>query len=367
MPRNNWKGKPDSRLPPLRPGARCGIPRGMLSPAQARSLAPLLVLIAACGSASAPELVPDGGVDDTPDARVAVPVDSFDFLATELNFYYPEGIGQSEEQAPNPCGLTAPTDNTLYEPLLYDEVVVTGFDMDDLVSTDGAGLCGQADFPGTDGTPGVDYAFLRVIDMIRPIRPDQIARGVLAQAPSEGLINFGIRMSGVESLENDDSVEVLVITTIEPPQRGNDGRIIPLSSVTVDPTPEWRTRFTGRIVDGVLTTDPADFVLGDIDLLVIFDRVIRLSDARLRATFRETEEGIIVVDSLLSGWWARDNMLDTIGHVVTAIGSNSGELACAFDTWADRSTDGETCDSMSMIFTARAVSGFLTGFEEGEE
>ncbi|TFH31839.1 MAG: hypothetical protein E4H00_02685 [Myxococcales bacterium] len=171
----------------------------------------------------------------------------------------------------------------------------------------------------------------------------------------------------MDDLENDDSVEVLVITTIEPPQRGTDGRIIPLSSVTIDPTPEWRTTFTGRIVDGVLTTDPAEFVLGDIDLLVIFDRVLRLSDARLRATFTEVDHGAVRVDGLLSGWWSRENMLDTISQVVTAIGSNDGELACAFDTWADRSTDGETCNSMSMTFKVGAVSGFLTGFETAEE
>jgi hypothetical protein len=344
----------------------------MLSAAQTRPLVLLLCTLAACGGTATSTA---GGTDGAGGAGGTggnvranpVPDDTRDFLATELNFYYPEGIGQSTEVTTNPCGLDAGTDNTMYEPLIYDEVVVTGFDMDGTVSSSDEGLCGQADFPGTDGGDGVDYAFLHVIDMIRPIRPDQIARGVLAQAPSEGLINFGIRLSGVDDLENDDSVEVLVITTIEPPQRGTDGRIIPLSSVTIDPTPEWRTTFNGRIVDGVLTTEPADFVLGDIDLLVIFDRVIRLSDARLRATFIERDNGVIEVDGLLSGWWSRENMLHAISQVVTAIGANDGELACAFDTWADRSTDGETCDSMSMIFKVGAVSGFLTDFETAEE
>jgi hypothetical protein len=344
----------------------------MPSAAQTRPLVLLLCTLAACGGTATSTA---GGTDGAGGAGGTggnvranpVPDDTRDFLATELNFYYPEGIGQSTEVTTNPCGLDAGTDNTMYEPLIYDEVVVTGFDMDGTVSSSDEGLCGQADFPGTDGGDGVDYAFLHVIDMIRPIRPDQIARGVLAQAPSEGLINFGIRLSGVDDLENDDSVEVLVITTIEPPQRGTDGRIIPLSSVTIDPTPEWRTTFNGRIVDGVLTTEPADFVLGDIDLLVIFDRVIRLSDARLRATFIERDNGVIEVDGLLSGWWSRENMLHAISQVVTAIGANDGELACAFDTWADRSTDGETCDSMSMIFKVGAVSGFLTDFETAEE
>ena len=222
----------------------------------------------------------------------------------------------------------------------------------------------DAAYPGIDGSLGVDYAFLRIIDMIRPIRPDQVARGVLENAPSEGLINFGIRLSGVDSLENDDSVEVFVAPTSEVPLRGTDGRIIPRSSVPIDPNPAWHNTFRGQIVDGVLTTEPADFTLGNVDLIIVFDRVLELRGARIRATFRELREGVIEVDSVLAGWWSTDNMIDTIGDIVLAIGANDGELLCSAQMWADGSSDGMSCDMTSMIFKTISVSGFLTDIEE---
>lgn len=325
---------------------------------QARNPAALLVIamLAACGDSTTGS--ENGGAGGIADEGV------YDFLATELNFYYPEGLGESDTDAPNPCGLATTTDNTIYRPLLFDGVAVNGFDLDDIVSNGDSGLCGQADYPGIDGSPGVDYAFLGIIDMVRPIRPDQVARGVLANAPSEGLINFGIRLSGVDSLENDDSIDVFVAPTSEVPLRGTDGRIIPRSSVPIDPNPAWQTTFRGQIVDGVLTTEPADFTLGNIDLIIVFDRVLELREARIRATFRELREGVIEMDSILTGWWLTDNMIETIGDIVLAIGANDGELQCSAQMWADASSDGTSCDMTSMIFKTISVSGFLTDIEE---
>lgn len=318
------------------------------------------VMTAACGGSATGGTAGSGGSAPTRALEEGV----YDFIATELNFYYPEGLGESEVEATNPCGLNISTDNTTYRPLVFDDVVVDGFDLDGAASVDTSGLCGQADYASVDGSSGVDYGFLGIIDMIRPLRPDQVARTVLVNAPSEGLINFGIRLSGVDSLENDDSVEVFIAPTSEVPLRGTDGQIIPLASVPIDPTREWQTTFRGQIVDGVLTTEPADFTLGNVDLIIVFDRVLHLSDARVRATFTEVREGVIEMDSTLSGWWSTDNMLDTIAQIVLAIGANDGELECSADMWADGSSDGTTCDLTSMIFKTRSVSGFLTGFEE---
>jgi hypothetical protein len=134
--------------------------------------------------------------------------------------------------------------------------------------------------------------------------------------------------------------------------------------VPIDPNPQWHNIFRGRIVDGVLTTEPTDFALGNIDLIIVFDRVLELRDARVRATFRELREGVLEMSATLSGWWSTDNMIDTIGEIVLAIGANPGELQCSAGMWADGSSDGTTCDLTSMIFSTRSVSGFLTDVEE---
>lgn len=323
----------------------------------------LISLWTGCGDAGSVVGV-DPGVGGSPAPPTEDRRGVFDFLVTSLNFYYPEPIDESDQQASNPCGLEGATDNTFYRPLLFSDARVDGFDLDGAVSVDDEGLCGQADYLGLDGSPGVDYAFLGIIDLIRPIRPDQVARGVLANAPSEGLINFGIRLSGVDSLANDDEIEVLITDVSEVPLRGTDGSIIARGSVSVDPNPDWQTTFRGRIVEGVLTAGPVDFTLGDIDLIIIDDRVLHLRDAMIRATVTERSDGALKLSATLSGWWSRQNMIDTIGGIVLAIGANDGELACAAQLWADGSSNGSDCDLVSTIFEVTAVSGFLTGLEE---
>jgi hypothetical protein len=118
-------------------------PRGLPGPVSkkvARGAACLLAtLLSACGTAAGG--AGGAGGDPAPaEDREGV----FDFLVTSLNFYYPEPIGQSDQDAPNPCGLDGATDNTIYRPLLFSDAVVNGFDLDGVASVDDAGLCGQA-------------------------------------------------------------------------------------------------------------------------------------------------------------------------------------------------------------------------------
>jgi hypothetical protein len=328
-----------------------------------------VALATACGGEES-----QGGLEESlPDAEPMVmlepepqapPQTSYDFIVTEMNFYFPPGLEPAQERVENPCGLDGNTDNSLYNPLVVDGLVVDGFDLD---GTDGADeLCPHSDFLGLNGESGVDFGFLRVMDMIRPARPGQTIQTVLSSAPSQGLIRVGIRITGVDDFVNDDDVEVMVTTTQDTPLLGTDGRIVPLSSVAADSDPAFQSVLKGSIVDGVLTAGPADVAVGKVDLLVIQDRVVSLKDAVIRATMTELSEGVFEVDSMLGGWWVRDEMEEAISDAILTIGANRGELDCVLDNYMDHSTDGVTCDAMSMIFKVKAVSGFITGLD-GQE
>ena len=288
---------------------------------------------------------------------------ALDFIVTEMNFYFPEGLDAPRPPTQNPCGGSQLTDNTMYTPLTLDGLEVEGFDLDDTVSADDDGLCGQADYVGPDGADGVDYAFLRVIDMIRPARPGQTVQTVLSSAVAQGLIRAGLRVTGIDDWDNDDAVDILVTHMLDTPLLGTNGAVIGNSSVQADTDPAFQTRLRGAIVDGVLTTEPADLALGHINLLVVRDRIIELRDAVIRARFVVRDDGVVEVAGHLSGWWLNANMRDVIGQAVQTIGANPGELDCVQAQWSDYSSDGATCDGMSMIFTVSAVSGFLTGLE----
>ncbi|MEL6181902.1 MAG: hypothetical protein AAFS10_23275 [Myxococcota bacterium] len=286
---------------------------------------------------------------------------TLDFIVTEMNFYFPEGIEPSSNTVANPCGLDAGTDNTTYQPLNLDGLPVDGFDLDGAASDGSEGFCTPSDYANSDGVMGIDYAFLRVIDMVRPARPGQTIQTVLATAPSQGLLKVGLRAEGIDSLENDDDVTLIAFNTLNTPLLGADGRILGRSSVAADP--EFQTRFQGQIVDGVLTATADKLTVRNINLLVIENRVIELHDVRIRATFSERPNGVLDIESLVSGWWMHDNMLDAINYALTTIGANNGELDCVLGTWSDYSSDGVNCDGMSMIFRVTAVSGFITGLE----
>lgn len=289
--------------------------------------------------------------------------DTQDFIVTELNFYFPDGLTPAEAQTTNPCGTDESTDNTRYAPLSIAGLMVDGFDLDGVASTDAEGLCGQADFASPDGAAGIDYAFLRVIDMVRPARPGQTVQTVLATAPAQGLIRVGLQVRGVDDWQNDDAVEVLVTHTLDTPLLGTNGKIVANSSVRADRDPAFQTVLSGQIVDGVLTTEPADLSLGHIDLLVIEDRVITLKDAVVRGRMHRRPDGSMEVDAVLSGWWLHDNLRQAMGYALLTIGANPGELDCVLERWSDYSSDGEHCDGISMIFKVKAISGFLTGLE----
>jgi hypothetical protein len=288
---------------------------------------------------------------------------SIDFIVTEMNFHFPDGIDATAPMTANPCGVSQFTDNTMYAPLTLDGLVVDGFDLDETVSADDAGRCGQVDYAGPDGAQGVDYAFLRVIDMIRPARPGQTVQTVLASAVAQGLVRAGLRATGIDDWETDDDVEILVTHMLDTPLLGTEGAVIGNSSVRADTDPAFQTRIHGAIVDGVLTTEPADLALGHINLLVVRDRVIELRDAVMRARFEVRDDGVIEIDGVLSGWWLNTNMTQVIGQAVQTIGANPGELECVQAQWSDYSSDGIACDGMSMVFKVRAVSGFLTGLQ----
>lgn len=287
-----------------------------------------------------------------------------DFIVTEMGFYEPDGLRADSEVVPNPCGVDAGVSNATYQPLLLDGLLVDGFDLDGDEGV-GEGLCPHADYESPTGQQGIDFSFLHVMDMIRPARPGQTISVVLASAPKQGLLRIGVRLVGVDNLF-DDEVEVVVTTTMDAPLIGADGQILAGSSVAADPNPAYQSRFAGRIIDGVLHAGPVDVVIGGIDLLVVEDRVVTLRDAQFRATVEQRESGDYDVEATIGGWWEREDMVEAIGQAILAVSANPGELECVLDAHLDHAIGGGRCNAMSTMMQFKAVSGFITGLDDGE-
>lgn len=151
-----------------------------------------------------------------------------------------------------------------------------GFDLDGGKNADG---CAHEEFQTPTGETGIDNQEYRALGCGgrppagTPIAAQSAADAEAAARQSEGARGMNqfmasgewtqvILLRGVDNLENDPAVEVIYGNTADPPATDGKGRFLPGSSFTIsDKGARHRNVLKGRIVDGVLTTEPADIKL----------------------------------------------------------------------------------------------------------
>lgn len=151
-----------------------------------------------------------------------------------------------------------------------------GFDLDGGNNPDG---CVHEEFQTPTGETGIDNQEYRVLGCGgrppagTPVAAQSAADAEAAARQSEGARGMNqfmasgewtqvILLRGVDSLENDPQVEVIYGNTADPPPADAKGRFLPGASFTIsDKGARHRNVLKGKIVDGVLTTEPADVQL----------------------------------------------------------------------------------------------------------
>lgn len=156
-------------------------------------------------------------------------------------------------------------------------VKVGGIDLD--VGRKPAGSCGQKDFLGTNGKPGVDNQFYRVVGCMTGFQSNGAANGFQTEMLT-GSWGILIALGKVDSLYNDADIEVTISANADPVQLSADRKPLAFATYAVDRDPRYRAVTRGRIVGGVITIDPADVRLHNVVNGAYTDRVLR--DARLR-------------------------------------------------------------------------------------
>lgn len=188
-----------------------------------------------------------------------------------------------------------PTD-TKFRTVTAAGVPVEGIDLDPLVpASRTGGACAHDDFPGMQGGSGIDNQFYRVF-------------GCSAQYQSTGLSNsFEIEMltgswgvlitlDGIDDIVNDDAVEVGIFASNDPIQLSPGREPLPYATYAIHPEPRFQARTRGRIVNGVLTTEPVDVRIEWVVNSIRLDRP--LDDAVLQVTLGE--DGAL--DGYLAGY-----------------------------------------------------------------
>lgn len=156
-----------------------------------------------------------------------------------------------------------------------------GIDLDGRGTAGGkaAASCGQKDFLGTDGKPGIDNQFYRVVGCMTGFQSSGAGNGFQTEMLT-GSWGILIALGKVDSLTNDPDIEVTISANADPVQLSADRKPLAFATYAVDRDPRYRAVTRGRIVGGVLTIDPADVRLHNVVNGAYTDRVLR--DARLR-------------------------------------------------------------------------------------
>jgi hypothetical protein len=156
-----------------------------------------------------------------------------------------------------------------------------------------SGIRPHKNFTGMNGEPGVDNELYRALGCSRYWRWDKrVGESVSDPFDTNDLSGFGadnirdgqftllIEITEVDDPVNDPDVRVGLYNGLDPMVLDATNHMISYMSHTVNPNPSWQNQLRGRIVDGVLETEPQDVRLRRTEVSVDSEYFIR--DARLR-------------------------------------------------------------------------------------
>ena len=211
--------------------------------------------------------------------------------------------------------------------------------------------CAHQKFEGLDGEPAVDNQFYRALGC-----------GKLRRSggnPLERYDPYLIELRGLDSLQNDDDVEVGIYSTDDESTRSQTGEHLPHQSFRVTPNPRWRTTTRGRIVDGVLTTDRVEvlYLRWKVSTTGLFGQVSELEFRNARFRVALTPDG--TVKGIMAGYRPIDNV--GLVHRCCKATASTANYDCASEyktlvAMADGYPDPET-GQCTMISTAHHVVG----------
>lgn len=198
-----------------------------------------------------------------------------------------------------------------YKVVEGSNVPVWGIDLD--------GENSAEDFPGMEGGEGIDNQWYRVVGCSRSFQSagqsNSFNIGMLTG--SWGIL---IALEGVDDIRNDDEVTVHIYANADPIRLSPSRE--PLAYATYSPKTEsrYRATTTGRIVDGILTSEPVDAGFLNETNSMYTERPLR--GAQLRMTLEEDGS----MRGYLAGYTPVEAMYDSSFAFRSGVKA-SGELA----------------------------------------
>jgi hypothetical protein len=237
--------------------------------------------------------------------------------------------------------------------------------------------CPHDDFAGLNGERGIDNQFFRVVGCSKSWQSTGQSNTYEIEMYT-GAWGILITLKGAGDLRNAKDVEVGMYASADPIQLSPTREALPNATYAMDQDPRFRATTHGRIVNGVLTTDPVDVRFHLITNGIHLERP--LQDARLRMTF--TPDGGL--DGILAGYTPVEQMYDfqygfrngtdakggpsplqlrTVSSIGQAavLGHTCQGAYYALKQFADGHRDAKTgqCSSISTQYRIKAIPAFV--------
>ncbi len=147
---------------------------------------------------------------------------------------------------------------------------------------------GLLDFRGVDGTKGVDNQFWRLVGCTRSYQENGPSNGFDTEMYT-GSWGILITLGGVDDLKNDDHVEVGIHANADPIQLSPTREALEYATYAMDQDNAFRATTTGRLENGILTTEPVNVRFHTVTNGMHMERP--LSDARIQAAL--SSDGVL--------------------------------------------------------------------------
>jgi hypothetical protein len=278
-----------------------------------------------------------------------------------------------------------------YRTMDASNVIAFGIDLDGQDSKRNgratAGLCAHDDFAGANGVRGIDNQMLRVLgcdgageQYAATDESGELPRG--ENGVSETMLQGGwgilISLRGVDNLQNDNSVDVGIYASADPIQLSPTKEPITHATYAPDQDPHFRGETHGRIVNGILATDPVNVRFRWLVAGMHLERP--LDHARIQAKFNASGglEGYLAgytpIEAMYNINYGFRNAEDDTGHLVpftrtggiavlgnAIMGRTCHGAYAALKRMADGDRDPQTgqCTSVSTQYWFRAVPAFV--------
>ena len=243
--------------------------------------------------------------------------------------------------------------------------VADGMDLDGVDSTkDGAAApntCAHQDFVSPTGQHGIDNQLWRAMGCVRGWR-----KGADIEKYSFGNIRSGeytvlLEIIGMDDQRRDGDVQVGIYSSSDSVSVDPAGNVLPDSSLQVADDPRYRAVAHGRIVNGVLTTDPVDVHLKFASQGYVNTEYF-MRDARLRVELlpdgglKGKLGGYLDVETFYDGFIRQAQVITSV-----LLGYTCPGVYAAVTAFADGHPDPKTgrCTAISTAFNVEAIPAFV--------